>query len=176
MGDEPESPLTSDGSEVTDEARPSVEPLRAASRRRGLGRLLRLASWRVQIPPSLTRAIAATILGALLLAILLAALRGLAGTRFPPRSVAGPSGPATTASAGTRTAPTPVPTVPWGEEWVPGGPSEAQRIVFAPSAPATAYTCGAPGLTSLAQPTPILLEMSADGGRTWQPISSPATG
>lgn len=71
---------------------------------------------------------------------------------------------------------TPIPTIAPGLGWVPAGPLDAQRIVFAPSEPTVAYTCGAPTLKTVAQPVPIVVEISRDAGDTWLPMPTPAGG
>ncbi len=79
-----------------------------------------------------------------------------------------------TATAASSQLGTPMP--PPGAGWIPSGPSAAQRIIFAPGAPAIAYTCGAPGLSSLSDPVPIVVDISRDDGRTWQTLKTPALG
>lgn len=66
------------------------------------------------------------------------------------------------------TAPTSVATIPAGQGWTPAGPPWAQWIVFAPSAPGTAYLCGTPGNTDPNRQAPVSLALSQDSGRTWQ--------
>jgi len=177
MGDGSES---SPPGEDHDDAHLSVEPLRAEEPRSGRSRLSQLASQIFEGRPALVRVAALAVLAALVLATSVTALRGQAGPLFPlsTRATPSPSPGAgrTTPNNTSGPAPTPIPTVPWGQGWVPAGPSEAQHIIFAPSAPAIAYTCGAPGLISLAQPVPIVVERSADHGHTWQPQQTPPTG
>lgn len=68
---------------------------------------------------------------------------------------------------------TPQPTL--GQGWSLAGPAYASMVAFAPSAPATAYTCG-----MLKPPegwtVPISVGISRDAGRTWQTLSTPASG
>jgi hypothetical protein len=64
--------------------------------------------------------------------------------------------------------PTPAPTIPPGQGWMPAGPSWAQWIVFAPSAPGTAYLCGTPSNTDPTRQAPVSLGHSRDSGGTWQ--------
>jgi hypothetical protein len=67
--------------------------------------------------------------------------------------------------------PTPAPSLPPG--WISGGPSYAQTIVFAPSAPTTAYTCGAVPLDEPGAPLSVSVGVSHDYGRTWKTLPSP---
>lgn len=60
--------------------------------------------------------------------------------------------------------------------WNPGGPTAAQDIVFAPSAPGTAYACGVPALSSSLAPVPVVVSTSRDTGRTWRTLRSPGEG
>jgi hypothetical protein len=64
--------------------------------------------------------------------------------------------------------PTPAPTIPAGQGWTPAGPPWAQWMVFAPSAPGTAYLCGTPGNTDPNRQAPVSLALSQDAGSTWQ--------
>lgn len=62
-----------------------------------------------------------------------------------------------------------------GQGWSLAGPGYASMIAFAPSAPATVYTCG------MLKPSegwsvPISVGVSYDAGRTWQTLSTPASG
>jgi hypothetical protein len=66
------------------------------------------------------------------------------------------------------TAPTSPPTIPPGRGWTHAGPPWADWIVFAPSAPGTAYLCGTPGNTDPNRQAPVSLALSQDSGRTWQ--------
>jgi hypothetical protein len=66
------------------------------------------------------------------------------------------------------TAPTSPPTIPPGQGWTPAGLPWAQWMVFAPSAPGTAYLCGTPGTTDPNRQAPVSLAVSRDSGRTWQ--------
>ena len=61
------------------------------------------------------------------------------------------------------------PEIPQGTGWQPAGPGAAQHIVFAPSDSSSAYTCGAPGLSSLDDPVPIL-DISRDHGHNWRSL------
>ena len=62
---------------------------------------------------------------------------------------------------------TPVPPVsPPGVGWSAAGPSFAQTIAFAPSAPATAYACGNSATSAGSNPA-ISLVASTDGMATW---------
>lgn len=74
---------------------------------------------------------------------------------------------------------TPVPTrvPPPGQGWVNAGPAIAQDIVFAPSAPQTAYSCGVVTPNEGA-PQPVIVGISHDGGATWHTkvTSIPDTG
>jgi hypothetical protein len=92
----------------------------------------------------------------------------------PPRSALLPpeAAPAPTATPRQFGAPE----IPPGTGWQPAGPSAAQHIDFAPSDSSTAYTCGAPGLSSLDDPVPIILDISRDHGRSWQSAPTPARG
>ena len=69
------------------------------------------------------------------------------------------------------TAPTsplpPAPTIPPGQGWTHAGPPWADWIMFAPSAPGTAYLCGTPGNTDPNRQAPVALALSQDSGRTW---------
>jgi hypothetical protein len=65
---------------------------------------------------------------------------------------------------------TPAPTIPPGQGWSPAGPSWAQRIIFAPSQPQTAYVCGTPGNHDADGQAPVAIGISDDSGRTWQVI------
>jgi hypothetical protein len=65
------------------------------------------------------------------------------------------------------TAPTSPPTIPTGQGWTPAGPPWAKWIVFAPSAPGTAYLCGTPGNTDPNRQAPVSLALSQDAGSTW---------
>ncbi len=62
-----------------------------------------------------------------------------------------------------------------GEGWNRAGPYDAAAIAFAPSAPATAYTCGQQHPPD-GQPVPLMFGLSRDAGQTWQMLSTPATG
>lgn len=64
--------------------------------------------------------------------------------------------------------PTPAPTIPPGQGWTPSGPPWAQWIVFAPSAPGTAYLCGTPTNTDPNRQAPVWLGLSQDSGDSWQ--------
>ena len=59
------------------------------------------------------------------------------------------------------------PTIPPGQGWTHAGPPWADWIVFAPSAPGTAYLCGTPGNTDPNRQAPVALALSQDSGRTW---------
>ena len=63
--------------------------------------------------------------------------------------------------------PTPIPTIPAGQGWTPAGPPWADWIVFAPSAPGTAYLCGTPGNSDPNRQVPVSLARSQDAGSTW---------
>ena len=63
--------------------------------------------------------------------------------------------------------PTPAPTLPASQGWTHAGPPWADWIVFAPSAPGTAYLCGTPGNTDPNRQAPVSLALSQDSGRTW---------
>jgi hypothetical protein len=191
MGDGPDSfPSGDDG----DDAQMRIEPLTIEPRRTTrlsiLGRfrlpagkprsVFRSAPGaRLVSAPMLARASGLLLLAALVLATAATALRGAPALTFP---LGGSSARATSTStthtpSGEGTPqPTPLPTVVWGRGWTPAGPVEAQRIIFAQSAPAVAYTCGAPTLNSLAQPAPIVVQVSLDRGHTWRPSLTPATG
>jgi hypothetical protein len=71
---------------------------------------------------------------------------------------------------------TPAATLPTGQGWTPVGPPWAQQIVFAPSAPGTAYTCGAPSSTNGYLQAPMALGVSQDAGRTWRTTATQALG
>ncbi len=58
--------------------------------------------------------------------------------------------------------------------WRMAGPRYAARIVFAPSAPTTAYTCGVQRLAG-EEPVPIVVSVTHDGGKTWQTRGTPAS-
>jgi hypothetical protein len=88
-----------------------------------------------------------------LVAVVATYLRGVAPTPRP-----GPS-------------PTPTPAAPRG--WSIAGPAYAQTIVFAPSAPATAYTCGAEALDGPGAPPAVSVGISHDFGHTWTTIPTP---
>lgn len=63
---------------------------------------------------------------------------------------------------------TPAPTIPAGQGWTHAGPPWADWMVFAPSAPGTAYLCGTPGATDPNRQAPVSLALSQDAGSTWQ--------
>ena len=69
---------------------------------------------------------------------------------------------------------TPVHTFAPGQGWTVGGPSWAQRIVFASSSPSIAYVCGVPSLGNSTQSAPVVLGRSQDGGHSWQASPTPA--
>jgi hypothetical protein len=60
--------------------------------------------------------------------------------------------------------------------WQATGPAWAQTIAFAPNAPATAYTCGAPHLPVPNRSVPIQMGVSRDAGNTWRALDTPALG
>lgn len=62
-----------------------------------------------------------------------------------------------------------------GNGWLAAGPPEAQTIAFAPSDPATAYTCGVSPTVPAGGSGPIVVEVSYDGGTTWERRPVPAT-
>ena len=66
------------------------------------------------------------------------------------------------------TFPTSSPTIPAGQGWTHAGPAWADWMVFAPSAPGTAYLCGTPGNTDLNRQAPVSLALSQDSGSAWQ--------
>ncbi len=77
--------------------------------------------------------------------------------------------------------PTPIPnarhaspsTIPAGSGWTRAGPAYAQGIVFAPSAPETAYTCGVPVPTQQDGRGRVVLSVSHDGGTSWLTLETP---
>ncbi len=75
--------------------------------------------------------------------------------RQPP-SLTAPTSPLPTA-----------PTIPPGQGWTHAGPPWADWIMFAASAPGTAYLCGTPGNTDPNRQAPVALALSQDSGRTW---------
>jgi hypothetical protein len=70
---------------------------------------------------------------------------------------------------------TPAPTLPAGQGWTPVGPPWAQSIVFASSAPRTAYICGTPANSDGSRQAPVALAISRDAGHTWQTTASAPT-
>jgi hypothetical protein len=63
-----------------------------------------------------------------------------------------------------------------GVGWTHAGPAWARTIVFAASAPATAYTCGTSIHPEAELPEAISVGVSHDGGHTWQALDTPAQG
>ncbi|MFI5272623.1 MAG: hypothetical protein ACHQ4H_06265 [Ktedonobacterales bacterium] len=110
----------------------------------------------------------------LLIAVLLAVVvsRGAGGATGRTTNASLATLPPATGPSGTA-----VPQVAAGTGWTASGPAWAQTIVFAPIAPTTAYICGAPGLASTDQPTPVpvMVGISHDAGTTWQTVTTPAT-
>jgi hypothetical protein len=77
------------------------------------------------------------------------------------------------AARSVRTSASSTPSTPPPPGWTFAGPGDAQAIVFAPSDPATAYTCGAVPLDSPGAPAGVVMDVSHDFGRTWTELSSP---
>lgn len=106
----------------------------------------------------------------LLLAVTLAALRGVGGGSPAMVTVAQQSGRAL-AVPDPRVA---TPTAALETGWTTAGPAYARRIAFAPSAPRTAYVCGttrsgASGRAGPVRAEPVVVSVSGDGGLTWGP-------
>lgn len=66
-------------------------------------------------------------------------------------------------------------TVPRGAGWTLAGPSWAQTIAFAASAPEVAYTCGVPAVAAPARPAALAVGVSRDARQTWQTWQERAT-
>jgi hypothetical protein len=140
-----------------DDARPdfnlTVEQLPVAPRRT----LLRMPS--ADTGRALSLALAGILVVALL-AVLIRVVPGAAPSRGPAA--------ATQAASERAQGPTPLPTIPPGTGWSVAGPANAQALVFVPvpGAPATGYVCGVSD--SPAQAPRIAVDVTQDGGRTWQ--------
>jgi hypothetical protein len=65
--------------------------------------------------------------------------------------------------------------IPFGSGWTRAGPTYAQGITFAPSAPETAYTCGILSPTGQDGRGQVALGVSLDGGASWLTLPTPAT-
>jgi hypothetical protein len=120
-------------------------------------------------PPPRLRLSRRVLLSALSLASALALL--LVGISYV-RSASPPA-----QSVRTAASPTPstlsTPSTPPPPGWTFAGPSDAQAIVFAPSDPATAYTCGTVHLDLPSAPAEVVVDVSHDFGRTWRALSLP---
>jgi hypothetical protein len=157
---------------VDEEVQLSVEPLQEAKPDEIVPRLLDRATGALQSRPNLARALSLAVLVVFVLAITAAVLQPSLGALFSRMREVTPGGQSSvdiSLQVHKRI-------IQPGEGWIPAGPSEAQHIVFAPSAPNVAYTCGAPGFSSETYPVPIAIEISSDHGSTWHYSQTPALG
>ncbi len=170
MRHDPSAPGVQD---AEDDTQLSVESLQEAKPDGIVPRLLERVTRALQSRPDLARKLSLGVLGVLLLAIGLTVWQPPVGAPVSAAlSTATPSGRSSVVSSLQVQTPVLQP----GDGWIPAGPSEAQHIVFAPSNPAIAYTCGAPGFSSMTNPVSIAVEVSYDHGNTWQLSKTPALG
>jgi hypothetical protein len=139
--------------DVTPDFKLTVEQLSVTPRRT----LLRMPS------ADTGRALSLALAGVLVVALLAVLIRVVPGAAPSLGTVA-----ATQAASERPQGPTPLPTIPPGTGWSVAGPANAQALVFVPvaGAPASGYACGASG--SATQAPRIAVDVTQDGGRTWQ--------
>jgi hypothetical protein len=104
--------------------------------------------------------LALVLVGATILVVALPDAKG--STSTPANLATAPVQPLTTSTL-TDTA-----SVAATQQWGHAGPTFAQRIVFAPNAPGTAYACGSAGRAGQR----LALGVSADGGHTWHDLAT----